>query len=199
MATSIPYTYPSSALEEFAVPLASYLQTHPTLDGLVVSALIFHPGSSSSTSDSRRLLLIQRAATDGFPLKWECPGGGAEQADATILGSLCREVGEETGLKVTKVLRKSDALDEWVTREGGRWRKITFVVEVEAEPLVDDTQKRGNKTNDAPPPQVMLNPEEHQDFYWASLDEVQNCRFDDGRDIDFAYDAQRGTILELFD
>lgn len=196
MATSI-YTYPFT-LEEFAVPLANYLQTHPTLDGLVVSALIFHPGTSSAQSTSgRRLLLIQRAATDGFPLKWECPGGGAESTDATILDSLCREVSEETGLKITKVLKKSDVLDEWITRQGGRWRKITFVVDVEAKLPVDDYEKK--KKNDAPPPEVMLNPEEHQDFYWASLEEVRECRFNDGREIDFAYDAQRGTILGLFD
>ncbi|KAK3988028.1 NUDIX hydrolase domain-like protein [Cladorrhinum sp. PSN332] len=172
----------SRNLQEFAIPVASYLKAHPTLAGLVVSALVFHHFEGSS----RRVLLIQRAATDGFPLKWEIPGGAAELTDGTIFDGVCREVLEETGLAVTKIMRKADVTDEWEARNGGRWRKITFVIEVEGS---DDGK-------DAP--QVKLSPEEHQDFRWVTLEEIENSRFEDGKEIEFAYDMQRGTILGLF-
>ncbi|KAK4159946.1 NUDIX hydrolase domain-like protein [Cladorrhinum sp. PSN259] len=172
----------SPNLEEFSIPAAEYLKSHPSLAGLVVSALVFH----NFEGPSRRVLLIQRAATDGFPHKWEIPGGGAEATDGTVLDAVCREVHEETGLVVTKILQKADVTDEWEARSGGRWRKLTFVVEVEG----DDDEKKA--------PKVKLSPEEHQDLYWATLEEIENSKFSDGREIDFAYDMQRGTILGLF-
>ncbi|KAL2259743.1 hypothetical protein VTK26DRAFT_6462 [Humicola hyalothermophila] len=46
----------------------------------------------SATGGQMRVLLLQRAAHDGFPLKYECPGGNVELGvDATILDALCRE------------------------------------------------------------------------------------------------------------
>ncbi|KAK4224024.1 NUDIX hydrolase domain-like protein [Podospora fimiseda] len=176
------YTF-SPVLQEFEIPVADYLKSHTSLTGgLVVSALIFHHFDDGS----RRILLIQRAATDGFPLKWEIPGGAAEITDKSVFDGVCREVLEETGLKVTKILRKADTKDEWEGRRGGRWRKITFVVEVEGS---EDRKKT---------PKVKLSPEEHQDFGWVTLEEIENTRFEDGTEIEFAYEKQRGTILGLF-
>ncbi len=88
--TSLPFSFPAS-LSLYNTSLAEYLSVHPSLTHLVTSALI--------TCNSR-VLLIQRAAHDGFPLKWECPGGCVDISDTTILNALSREVGEETGARV---------------------------------------------------------------------------------------------------
>ena len=57
-----------------------------------------------------RLLIVRRVfkanAIKPSPLdgKWEVPGGGVDDSDASILEAVAREVKEETGLSVTRVL-----------------------------------------------------------------------------------------------
>jgi 8-oxo-dGTP pyrophosphatase MutT (NUDIX family) len=164
-----PFTF-SPSLVAYNTSPARYLSAHPALTNLVVSALIVH---------NDRVLLIQRAPHDGFPLKWECPGGGVDMADATILHALCREVREETSLLMHRVTDVVDVL-EFDGSEETRWRKITFLVLLEGE--------------DAPP--VRLNAEEHVDGVWASQGDVLSGRCE-GREIDFAYQAQRQTVLDV--
>jgi len=61
--------------------------------GLAVRAII--------RDGKKRVLLIRRSAQCGhFAGQWEFPGGKVD-AGETIDGALCREVGEETGLKVS--------------------------------------------------------------------------------------------------
>ncbi|AEO63791.1 uncharacterized protein THITE_27175, partial [Thermothielavioides terrestris NRRL 8126] len=162
----------------YNVPPAAYLATHPHLTNLVVSALIIH-------APTGRALLIQRAAHDGFPLKWECPGGQVDAgADATVLHALCREVREETGLALPLPLPLPDVADVLDTIEfpgggGSNWRKITFLVLL----AEDDGDEK------LPPP-VRLDEREHQDAVWATGEEVQAGRCE-GREIVFAYEGQR--------
>ena len=127
---------------------------------------------------NHRVLLIQRAAHDGFPLKWECPGGQVGKTDQTVLHGLCREVHEETGLVVKCVVEVADML-EFEGREGGIWRKITVLVAL----------------NDGEIPVVQLSADEHEDAVWATVEEVAagNCN---GREIDFAYKEQNQTMLD---
>ncbi|PWI68691.1 hypothetical protein PCL_01780 [Purpureocillium lilacinum] len=48
-------------------------------------------------------LLIRRAASDSYPLKWEIPGGSVSTArDASVLHAAARELREETGLRVAR-------------------------------------------------------------------------------------------------
>ncbi|UNI16400.1 hypothetical protein JDV02_002835 [Purpureocillium takamizusanense] len=49
-------------------------------------------------------LLIRRAASDSYPLKWEIPGGSVSASrDASVLHAAARELREETGLRVAHV------------------------------------------------------------------------------------------------
>ncbi len=114
--TSLPFTFPPS-LSPYNISPAEYLSAPSSLTHLVTSALI---------TRNSRVLLIQRAAHDGFPLKWECPGGCVEMADTTILHALSREVKEETGLLV-HVSGVVNTLEFNGSKET-RWMKITFLV-----------------------------------------------------------------------
>ncbi|KAK3350262.1 NUDIX hydrolase domain-like protein [Lasiosphaeria hispida] len=163
-----PLAFPST-LTPFATPPASYLALNPTVTDLIVSATVIQPSSPP------RVLLIQRAATDGFPLQWETPGGGVEADDATVLHALQRELAEETGLGLRRVAALLDDAYEW---DEGRARKVSFLVEGDGA-------------------EVVLNPEEHTDFVWATEGEVRGGRCE-GRVLDFAYPGARELVLEAF-
>ncbi|KAK3315928.1 NUDIX hydrolase domain-like protein [Apodospora peruviana] len=163
-------------LEALSVTLQTYLANNPPVACVIVSAVVVH---------NSRVLLVQRAATDGYPLAWENPGGTVDADDETLLHALGRELREETGLKMTRVLALVDDATEFEGREG-IWRKITCLVEVE--PNSDDGEK---------PPLVVLEPSEHQDYVWASEADL-DAGIVDGRPIKFAYEAQRKTTAVAF-
>ena len=171
MSATTPLSFsfrPSPSL--YNVSPAEYLSVQPSITHLVTSALITH---------NNRVLLIQRAAHDGFPLKWECPGGCVDMTDTTILQALSREVREETGLHVQNVSEVVATLDFDGSKET-RWRKITFLV------VLDDGEV----------PAVRLSADEHVDAVWASEADVVAGQCE-GRQIEFAYHAQRQTVLDV--
>jgi 8-oxo-dGTP pyrophosphatase MutT (NUDIX family) len=166
--SSTPFTFPDS-LAPYNISPAAYITANPALTGVVVGAIIIH---------NSRVLLIQRAAHDGFPLKWECPGGGVDTTDATILHAVCREVHEETGLVVSRLGDEVHVLDFDGWEDGVKWRKLTFLA------VLDGGEE----------PVVRLNPEEHQDAVWATAAEVISgiCG---GSEIEFAYGDQKQLVL----
>lgn len=109
-----------------------------------------------------------------------------DDQDMTILHALGRELQEETGLTMTHARALVDDTTEFEGREG-IWRKITCLVEVD--------QAGGNNEKDIP--EVTLAPSEHQDFVWASEEDVDNGNVD-GKNVKFAYEVQRETIKEAF-
>lgn len=101
------------SLRHLAVSLPQFLSANPQYTSLVVGACIFAPQHdttlfpSGSSRSAPKLLLVQRAATErAFPNLWEIPGGSSEPTDPTLLHSLAREVFEETGLHLTRVVRQ---------------------------------------------------------------------------------------------
>lgn len=113
---------------------------------------------------------------------WEIPGGSVESADPSLLHSVVREVWEETGLLVKafqnqvwdlKVGEKVVGEDggegvvvgkapgiaevEFLGGRGETWCKLNFVV------VVGDV-KEG---------EVVLDPEEHQDWGWFGVEGVR--------------------------
>ena len=166
--TTIPFSVPPP-LAHFLVSPDAYLAANPSLAALIVSGIIIH---------KHRVLLIQRAAHDGFPLKWECPGGQVDTTDETVLHGLCREVHEETGLVVAHVVDVADTL-EFDGQEGERWRKVTFLVVLDGGEV----------------PAVRLSAEEHEDAVWATDEEVVAGKCE-GREIEFAYEGQKQTVLD---
>lgn len=78
------------SLSPFQTPLTTWLDTyHATnpavhLHGVCTGVIIF--------DDSDRVLLVQRAATDSMPNRWEIPGGAVDREDGSILEGAVREV-----------------------------------------------------------------------------------------------------------
>jgi len=158
----------------------------PPPDTIVVGAFIFTPPSAKPP----KILLLRRAAApeEPFPLLWEAPGGGAEfpPIDETILDAVTREVFEETGLRVTRILGAVKGPSEegcseegWQEFEGRRvdpkkgrrkiYRKFNFLVEVEWLGGVDGA---GEGTV-----QVNLADDEHVEYAWVARDELAAVEF----------------------
>ncbi|KAM7212599.1 NUDIX hydrolase domain-like protein [Rhypophila decipiens] len=168
----------SQSLSRFDLPAREFIsrlksQTRPTssspvLDGVAVGALVFKAPRSGGDSDRAqpiRVLLIQRAKTDSLPDKWEIPSGVVSNnpgKDATITQAVARELWEETGFMAKRLVRLVVGPDG---QEGFVFSNSTdtkvfcrYVFEVE----VDDLHE------------LKLNPWEHQDYVWASEEEILN-------------------------
>ena len=171
-------------LQHFAIHPGKYLQDHPQITNLAVGAFIFSSANPSAgdTRTSPRLLIIKRASAErGFPNKWEVPGGGTEIFDATIIRSLARETFEETGLRLTKVVREVGNAQEWGNKKG-RWRKLNFEIEVATEQpsqnQVDSIEDETCSTNKMYQyPTVTLDPKEHQAFAWVTASELREKQY----------------------
>ncbi|POR38203.1 Uncharacterized protein TPAR_01588 [Tolypocladium paradoxum] len=172
----------------FNVPLKTYLASHPEFDAVATGALV----TSRHESGSLQLLLIQRAAHDSMPSRWEVPGGACDLDDATLLHGLARELWEETGLVLRRVVgrvvgrgsggalgRGAEDGDVFFTRRALRVVKYSFLVDVEQ------------------PPDIKLDANEHQRFLWATEEECRAGRAGDV-DIKFTADPQKATIMEAF-
>ncbi|KAI8299795.1 hypothetical protein K4K59_002048 [Colletotrichum sp. SAR11_240] len=162
---SFTLTYPPS-LESYNTPASTWLATHnKTWDGLATAALVFSPAN--------RILLLQRAAHDSMPNLWETPGGAADPEDASLFAACARELWEEAGLTAARIVR---VVTEGADREPGsvftnRTGKIffcRFAFEVEVETGEGEVEGA-----------VRIDPEEHQDFVWATEEEVRAGRVGD--------------------
>lgn len=171
--------------------------TTPKLEGLATGAVIFsthhHP-----TGQPDRVLLIQRASHDSMPDRWEIPGGAVD-ADETVLGGLAREVREESALRVRRITATvrpgeggqgkgdADAGALFRTTRGRFVYKLTFVAEVEDSAA------------------VALDPDEHQDFLWATEEECRAGRVErsaEGKGVTelvFTTAAQEESIMRAFE
>ncbi|EME45931.1 hypothetical protein DOTSEDRAFT_86622 [Dothistroma septosporum NZE10] len=148
------------------------------LDGLATACAVFDPHD--------RILVIQRAAHDSMPNRWELPGGAVDDGDQSILHGAARELLEESGL-IAKHL--SCGISEGPEHAPGSvfhnrtgtssWCRFCFNVEV------DDCTA------------VKLDPNEHQDFAWASRDEICSQRKGD-RPLPITTDSVVAIILEAF-
>ncbi|KAM3452733.1 hypothetical protein MY3296_004302 [Beauveria thailandica] len=176
---------------DFNVSLSAWLAAHrKDFAGVHSSAVIFdsllHPSSPG------RILLVQRSATDSMPCKWELPGGAVDDEDATILDGCARELKEETGLTALHVVRRitegpdGEQLTVFTNSRGTKiFCKFVFEVRVsEGESIV-------------------LDPEEHQAWVWASEDEVMAGKIRDtdgidGLEIPLTAPHVRRLIMEAF-
>lgn len=113
------------------------------------------------------MLLLQRAETDSYPGYWEGPGGLCDPPSESILAGTAREVREESGLRVCRVVDLVSE-DEWVRVKPDRVKRVakfTFLVEVE------EAQVGVEKWENA----VVLDPEEHQKYVWATEAQVRKA------------------------
>ncbi|KAF9883019.1 hypothetical protein FE257_004332 [Aspergillus nanangensis] len=172
-------------LTDFTLPLPAFSATRPQLKAVVVGGLIFsrtQPSEETPTAEPR-VLLLQRAATDSFPGRWEGPGGLSEHTDASVLAGTAREVFEESGLHVRNVVDLV-AVDEWTHAKSGqigKAAKFTFLVEVEEARVVGWEDG------------IVLDPSEHQAFVWATESEVRQSV--EGKDTRFSFVGMNGENL----
>ncbi|KAJ9630584.1 hypothetical protein H2203_001107 [Taxawa tesnikishii (nom. ined.)] len=107
--------------------MKDYLQKQPTeFHHLVVSSAVLYKD---------RLLLIQRAAEERtYANIWEIPGGSADLSDKSVQDAIARELKEETGLTLTKVVAEIlppiTFKTGWAPKERN-WLRVSFVVDVE--------------------------------------------------------------------
>ncbi|RMZ86535.1 hypothetical protein DV736_g6239, partial [Chaetothyriales sp. CBS 134916] len=182
------------SVECFAVPADTYIKNHPiiTQDGIAVplvgvSAYVIDAGTVHQQSP--RMLLIQRAASDSLPNRWEVPGGACDAEDPSILYSCARELWEEAGLAATEIgLRVGEPLI-FLTRSGRLICKIGFLVKT-----ARATRNQGEEGQ----LRVKIDPKEHQNNVWASEEEVRSERMGD-LELTFTSRDQKQTILQAFE
>ncbi|GKT49830.1 uncharacterized protein ColSpa_10011 [Colletotrichum spaethianum] len=174
--------YPPS-LEPYNLPMRAWLTANSkSWDGLATSALVF---------DSRnRVLLLQRAAHDSMPLRWETPGGAVDDEDTSVLVACARELWEEAGLEAVEIMRvvsegKGKEPGSTFTNRTGTvvFRRFAFEVKVR--------QAEGEELG------VKTDPEEHADHVWASEEEVLSERVGE-KDIPITNAQMASLILDGF-
>ncbi|KAH8158836.1 hypothetical protein CIB48_g9410 [Xylaria polymorpha] len=157
------------SVASFNVPLGAYIESSPALQSVCVGAVVF--------DDADRLLLVQRAPHDSYPLHWEVPGGAVDAEDKSILHGVVRELWEETGLRARGISGLVGKGDTFLTRRPLCVCKYSFVVDVEAF-------------------DVKLDPNEHAAFLWVTEDEAKARKCGD---VNLVYTKnQEDAILESF-
>ncbi|KAF1980197.1 hypothetical protein BU23DRAFT_585972 [Bimuria novae-zelandiae CBS 107.79] len=154
-ATMAPFAYDAS-LEKFKVSEREYLQEHSDFTAVCTGIVIFN--------EKGELLLIKRAASErAFPNFWEIPGGKVDEPDESLLHAAVRELKEETSLEATRVDRQVTDITFLIPNPKGkmdRWMKLIFEMEV--------------KQLD-----VKLEPTEHDDYLFATEDQIESERAGD--------------------
>ncbi|KAL3953095.1 hypothetical protein ACCO45_013038 [Purpureocillium lilacinum] len=166
----------SVAAYDISVP--DYYRANPDVNALIVGAVVFC---------GDEILLIQRAAGDFAGLMWEIPGG-------TALFSLewRGELREETGLHLRSIKRVVDQVDIPDHQKlDFMWRKVTFEVDVEEGRGLAPAERR-----EAITAAVKLEPDEHEDWGWATEDQVKQKKWAKG--ILDSLLLQHGSILHAF-
>lgn len=144
------------SLSAWNMPANEWLLRHAKpYSGLTSGNIVFN--------GSGKILVIQRASTDSMPNKWEIPGGAVTDEDLTFFHGAARELWEESGLSARHF---THIITEGPDQEPGQiypnstgtkiWCRFSFIVEVES------------------CENVKLDPMEHQNFAWATEDEIRD-------------------------
>jgi 8-oxo-dGTP pyrophosphatase MutT (NUDIX family) len=165
----------------FTVPYETYLSTHPgekfKYKFIATGSLVF------DGSTPERILLIQRAAHDSIPSRWEIPGGSCDKEDPSILHGVARELWEEAGLTAASIGPQVGDGHFFLSRSGRLVCKFSF--------LVDAEKGTGGKLD------VKLDPSEHQNYVWATEEEVKARKVGDV-ELKFTSREQEAVVLEAF-
>ncbi|HEX8227484.1 MAG TPA: NUDIX hydrolase [Candidatus Saccharimonadales bacterium] len=105
-----------------------------------------------------KILMARRAAEDFLGGIYELPGGGVDEGES-ITGGAIREVKEETGLTVSKVITTFQGFDYSTDRKPAV-RQVNFLIE-------------------AAPGEVVLDPNEHDEYVWVDESNVADTEMTD--------------------
>ena len=119
---------------------------------------VTHLSTGVAVVRDKKILLVRRVADDFMGGHLELPGGGVDEGE-TIEEGARRELKEETGLTVSKVLATFPGFD-YSTSKKQHVRQINFLVEVE-------------------PGDVRLDPAEHDDYIWVDIDTIDTISTSD--------------------
>jgi len=167
------------SLAQWTVPAKEWLSTHDKhWDGIASFNLVFN--------DRNQVLIVQRASHDSMPNLWEAPGGAVDAEDVSILHGAARELREEASLVARRFnhsVSEGPGLPPgqvFTNRTGTRvYCRFAFDVDV-----VDVNA-------------VKLDPHEHQDFAWATEEEIREQKMGE-RPIPSTHEGTRKLFLEGF-
>lgn len=170
------------SVAKFAVSKRAYLEAHPeaSIKLIATGALVL----CTNTSSELRVLLLQRADSDSNPKKWEPPGGAVDDDDKSILHAAARELWEETGLRAARIGGPVGEPHFFARSNGEKVCRFNFAVHVSIEEGTALTAK--------------LDPNEHQQFVWATEREVKAKKVGDVV-LDFVREEVERTVLLAFD
>lgn len=183
LTTTLPKSLLSPFLRSSTEWLAAYHKTaqNSRLFGLGTTALVFN--------DSERVLLVKRAPGDSMPNMWECPGGGVDAEDPTLVDAAARELEEEAGLRAVSVL--GIVVEGGVTEGRPLWWPFTNRDGTKL--LARCVFEMGVEGCEG----VRLDEEEHTDYVWASEEEVREGWCGE-KAIPMSTWHMRGTVLDGF-
>lgn len=106
------------------------------------------------------VLLVRRVESPADPWSGQIglPGGKREPQDSSLKQSVIRETVEETGIDILENCRFLGALPAVASKPRPDLRILPFVVLLESEP------------------RIRLNKKELTDYYWISLDQIEESR-----------------------
>ena len=165
----------------FSVPYETHVSSQP--EGTYKYQFVANGAMVFDFSSPKRILLLQRAAHDSMPNRWEVPGGACDREDESILHSVARELWEEAGLVATSIGPQIGDGQMFLTRSGKIVCKFHFLVEAEKGP---------NGRLD-----VKLDPNEHQNYVWATEEEVK-ARTVRQLELNFTTREQEAAVLRAF-
>ena len=128
-------------------------------------------------SPKLQLLVLRRAANeDLFPNCWAVPGGHIDAGESVGEG-LRREMQEETGLVISKVLAEFNGM-VWFDEEGRRAFQLNFIVDVERSK------------------EVVLRKEEHATWMWVDEEQAKtlHCSENMAAMLQDAFRAAKATL-----
>jgi 8-oxo-dGTP pyrophosphatase MutT (NUDIX family) len=200
----------SPELSDFNISPADFLVSRPDIHNVIAGAMVFRSTTGTAPGEcNQEVLLLQRAPSDSFPLKWEIPAGTADlKLDRSIAEVAVRELWEETHLRAVRLrkavpmglpdgvthlicagevedARMDDELPMCLLRLGEQtWAVVSFLVDLED----------GGKEY-----KIILQDEEHVRHAWLTVDEVENGLLGQtGERIDFVSEAMKMVLLEGF-
>ncbi|KAI1271814.1 NUDIX hydrolase domain-like protein [Xylaria sp. FL0933] len=190
------------SVSDFEFSKRAYLDARPgvSFDYIATSALTL----DTTDIDNARILLLQRATNAPNPNKWEPPGGLCDDSDKTIIHGAERELEQQAGLWTFCVSGPVGDPYFFTLDDGKKVCQFNFAVV--ARPAGDFPLKMeinpGNPralafTGSDAPLVVQLDSEKHQDYVWATEDQVKAKKVNDVV-LDFISEEVARTVLLTF-